>query len=365
MPLAVGLMSGTSCDGVSAAVVELSPRRLRVLSLVTRPYPPSLRRRLLAATALTVPELSRLQVTLGERFAAAALQALRAARRRARDVAVIGSHGHTVYHGPRQAVPSTLQIGSAAVIAERTGCAVVADFRPADVAAGGEGAPLVPAFDAAFFGRGAPRALLNLGGIANLTLVGRSVRTVAFDTGPGNCLIDRLAACATHGRRRYDPDGRLAAQGRVNDRALARALRHPFFSRRPPKSTGPDEFSEAWWRQVAGTHADAHALATATALTARSVAESVRRFLPKAPEELVVSGGGAHNRTLMAMLADAVHPVPVISSARYGLPPLAKEPAAFAYFAWQRLNGHLNHLPETTGASGARLLGALTAAPPS
>ncbi len=363
MYVCVGLMSGTSCDGVSAAVITLPGIPVRVLAHLTHPYPPALRRRLLEAAALTAPELSRLNVELGERFAGAALDALRAARCPARRVAVIGSHGHTVYHGPRDAVPSTFQIGEPAVIAERTGCTVVADFRPADMAAGGEGAPLMPAFDEACFGGGPPRALLNLGGIANVTLLGRGLRTTAFDTGPGNTLIDRVADRLTRGRLRFDPHGRLAARGQVDAQALARLLRHPYLSRRPPKSTGRETFNDALLSRIFGARRDVHVLATVTAFTAVTIARSLDRFLPSAPAELIVSGGGVFNRTLMGMLKTAVEPVPVVSIARYGIPPLAKEPAAFAYFAWRRITGRPNHLPSTTGANGTRRLGTVTAAP--
>ena len=361
MTLAVGLMSGTSCDGVSAALADFQGRRVRLLAYRTDPYPPSLRDRLRAATEMKAPGLAQLNMALGERFAASALRVLR--RRASARVAVIGSHGHTVYHGPTDPVPTTLQLGEPAVIAQRTGLPVVADFRMRDMAAGGQGAPLIPAFDHHVFGGGPPRALHNIGGIANVTLVGRGIAPVAFDTGPGNCLLDALARRLTHGRHAYDPQGRLAAGGRV-DQALLRALRsHPYFRTPPPKSTGPELFQERWLDEQAGRgwrRRLPDTLATLTYLTAWTMADSYRRFLPVQPREVIVSGGGALNRTLMSHLRTLLRPTPVVSIRRYGLPPQAKEPVAFAWLALRVIHRRVNHLPDTTGAREACILGAIT-----
>jgi anhydro-N-acetylmuramic acid kinase len=336
---------------------------VRVLAERTTPYPPRLARRLQRAAHLSIPELSALHMELGEQFARAALRLLRSARIPARRVAVIGSHGHTLYHGPQDATPSTWQLGSAAVIAERTGLPVVADFRPRDLAAGGEGAPLVPYFDEAFFGGGPARALQNIGGIANVTIVGRGLRPLAFDTGPGNCWIDLAAQRASRGRLRFDLGGRLARRGRIDARAIARLWRHPYFRRPPPKSTGRELFSEALLREVFGRRlagAPQDVLATVTYFTAYSIAESYRRFVPHRLREVIVSGGGARNRTLMAHLARRLAPVPVRSIERAGIPVQAKEPVAFAFLAWRALRGQRNHLPQTTGARHACVLGALS-----
>lgn len=361
-PLALGLMSGTSCDGVSAAVVQVNGRRLRVLAERTTPYPKALARQLRRAGALQAPQLSALNMALGEQFARAALRLLAAARLPAARLRVIGSHGHTVYHGPRDAVSSTLQLGAPAVIAERTGCAVVADFRQRDLAAGGEGAPLIPAFDEAFFGQGPVRALQNIGGIANVTVVGRAVRPIAFDTGPGNCLIDLLAHRASRGRLRYDAGGHLAMRGRIDLRAVERFWHHPYFRLSPPKSTGRELFNEAFLAREFGSllRRPLDALATATYFTAYSIAESYRRFAPQRLREVIVSGGGVHNHTLMRHLSRLLAPVPVRSIAQHGIPPQAKEPAAFAWLALQTTQGRVNHLPATTGARAARILGAIT-----
>jgi anhydro-N-acetylmuramic acid kinase len=357
-------MSGTSCDGVSAALASFEGRSFRLIAHRDFPYPSPLSRLLLRSRLLNAASLAQLNVLLGELFAQAARRLLlRAARVSARRVAVIGSHGHTVYHGPHDAIPCTLQLGEPAIIAERTGLPVIADFRPRDLAAGGEGAPLVPFFDDYFFGDGAPRALQNIGGVANVTLVGRGLRTTAFDTGPGMTLIDAAVRRLAKGRLSYDVAGRLAARGHVDRAGLVRLLAHPYFTRRPPKSTGPELFNLEWVESVMGRWwlgRGADAIATLTALTAVTIAESYRRWLPTTPREVMVSGGGARNPTLMRSLAALLAPVPVCSIESYGLPPQAKEPVAFAFLALRALRGQINHLPSTTGARAARVLGTLT-----
>ncbi|MBI3083013.1 MAG: anhydro-N-acetylmuramic acid kinase [Candidatus Omnitrophica bacterium] len=356
-------MSGTSCDGISAALARFHGRTVRVIAERTTPYPGRLSRRLRRGAMLSARELSALNVELGERLARAALGLLRSAHVSATRVDVIGSHGHTIYHGPRDAVPSTLQIGEPAVIAQRTGIPVVADFRPRDLAAGGEGAPLVPFFDETFFGGGSVRALQNIGGIANVTVVGRGIRTLAFDTGPGNCLLDLAAQAASRGRLRYDVQGRLALRGCIDDRAVERLWRHPYFRRAPPKSTGREVFGEALLRQVFGARlrtSPHDVLATVTYFTAHSIVESYRRFIPSRLREVVVSGGGLRNRTLMRHLTRLLAPVPVRTIERYGIPAQAKEPVAFAFLALRALQGRINHLPATTGARKPCVLGTLT-----
>jgi anhydro-N-acetylmuramic acid kinase len=356
-------MSGTSCDGVSAALVRFHGRSLRVLAESTRPYPAAFSQTLRTSDQLTAPALSALNMELGERFADAALRLLRSARVPAGRIRVIGSHGHSVYHGPRDRVPSTLQLGAPAVIAERTGRPVVADFRARDVAAGGVGAPLVPAFDEAFFGGSAPCALQNIGGIANVTVVGRGVRTLAFDTGPGNCLIDLVIQRASRGRLRFDAQGQMARRGRIDHRAVERLWSHPYFRAAPPKSTGRELFNEPWLRYHLGPRyaaAPQHALATLTYFTAFSIVESLRRFSPIRVRQLIVSGGGARNRALMDHLARLAAPIRVVPIDRFGIPAQAKEPAAFAWLALRAIQRRANHLPHTTGAKHARVLGTVT-----
>ena len=365
--LAIGLMSGTSCDGVSAALARFQGRTVQVLAERTTPFPARLARRLRRSSSLSIPELSSLNMELGEQFARAALRLLRAAKVSPGRIAVIGSHGHTVHHGPRDPVPSTLQIGEASVIAERTGISVVANFRQRDLAAGGEGAPLVPYFDEAFFGGGPPRALQNIGGIANVTLVGRGVEPLAFDTGPGNCLIDLAAIYASRGRLSYDANGHLALRGRVDHRAVERLWHLPYFRLVPPKSTGRELFNDTLLRQVFGQRlkrAPYDVLATVTYFSAYSISESYRRFLKARLREVIVSGGGVRNGTLMRYLSRLLTPVPVHSIERYGIPAQAKEPVAFAFLALRALRGQSNHLPATTGARHAVVLGSLTPGAP-
>jgi anhydro-N-acetylmuramic acid kinase len=357
MKKALGLMSGTSADGVSLALAGFSGKRFRLFHYETIPYPASLAARIRRARDLAAPEISALNMLLGKFFAAAAAGFLARHRVPASRVAVIGSHGQTVFHGPRQNPGNTLQIGEPCVIAERTGIPVVADFRMRDVAAGGEGAPLMPFFDRFFFGSGPCRALQNIGGIANVSFVGRSVAFVAFDTGPGNCLIDWAVRKASRGRLSFDDQGRWAARGAVDMRAVKFMAAHPYFRRKPPKSTGPEFFNERWIPRFLLEAPPAILIATLTYLTAHTIRESYRRFAPAEIAEVLVSGGGALNRTLMGHLADLLQPARVISIEQAGLPAQAKEPLAFAFFALRALEGKINHLPEATGARRACILG--------
>lgn len=368
MPLlAMGLMSGTSCDGVSAALGVFQGRRVTVLAERTFPYSKKLSRTLQRSLTLTTPEISRLHMELGGIFAHAALRLLRTARVPATRLTVIGSHGQTIYHGPRDAIPSTLQIGAPAVIAHLLGVPVVADFRARDMAAGGEGAPLIPFFDEAFFGGGPMRALQNIGGIANVTVVGKGRVPCAFDTGPGNCWIDTAARLMSRGRISYDASGHLACTGRIDHRFVAQLWRHPYFHATPPKSTGRELFSETLLRQTFGARlrtTPRDVLATVTYFTAYSIAESYRRFVPIRLREVIASGGGVRNRTLMDHLTRLLAPVPVHSIERYGIPAQAKEPLAFAFLALRAWQGRINHVPAATGATQACVLGSLTHARP-
>ena len=363
MSIALGLMSGTSCDGVSAALARFTGRHLRVIAEHTSPYSIQLVRRLRRGPELAARELSALNMELGEYFAHAVWRLLKAAKISPRAIAVIGSHGHTIYHGPRDAVPSTFQLGEPAVIAQRTGIPIVANFRPRDLAAGGEGAPLIPYFDETFFGGQAVRAMQNLGGMANVTVVGRRITTMAFDTGPGNCLIDLVVQQMSRGRLQYDRHGRLALRGRIDHRAVERLWRHPYFQRPLPKSTGRELFNATLLRRVFGSQlasAPDAVLATLTYFTAFSIAESYRRVIPHRIQEVIVSGGGVRNHTLMAHLARCLVPIPVRSIEQYGIPAQAKEPIAFAFLALRALRGQINHLPRTTGARTACILGTIT-----
>lgn len=363
MPLlSLGLMSGTSGDGISAALTQIQEKNLRILAYRTYPYPISLSRQLRQGGSLPASHLSSLNMELGERFAKAAQRILRMAKASARHVKVIGSHGHTIYHGPYDVVPSTLQIGEPSIIAERMRIPVVADFRTRDMALGGQGAPLIPFFDAMFFGNGPARAMQNIGGIANVTIVGRGIRPLAFDTGPGNCLIDLVAQKYSRGKLRYDPFGRMSARGKIDQNAIQRLWQLPYFRHRPPKSTGREVFDAGLLHRLFAKcleNRPEDVLATLTYFTAYSIAESYRRFIPHPLHEVIVGGGGAYNRTLMHHLTHLLKPLPVKSIEAFDIPAQAKEPAAFAYLALCAIQGRINHLPKTTGARRAVILGTL------
>jgi anhydro-N-acetylmuramic acid kinase len=350
--LAVGLMSGTSADGVTAVLVRLSETDLHVLRCETYPYEPELKRRILNAPSLSVPELSRLNFALGSAFAAAAIAIGRGAR-----PTVIGSHGQTVWHGPDATPPNTLQIGEPSVIAERAGITTVADFRPRDMAAGGQGAPLVPAFDLFLYGRGPLKAVVNIGGIANVSILGQGKLHAAFDTGPGNVLMDEAVRRATNGRHEYDHGGRLAASGRVDEKLLKRLLSHSYFFKAPPKSLdrstfGPVFLRGAFPRQTKTNLPDI--LATLSELTARSLWLSILENAPGPLNEVIVSGGGALNAHLLRRLRALFSPTPVNVTK---IPVMAKEAACFAWLAARALEGRANNAPAATGARGPRILG--------
>ncbi len=362
----LGLISGTSADGIDAALVRFDDdhahARPTLLHGRTHAWHPALRERLVAlgqqAQALTLDEVGELDVRIGHAFAAAALATLRDAGLTARDITAIGSHGQTLRHHPHGDAPFTLQLGDAHAIAERCGIQVVADFRRRDVAAGGHGAPLVPAFHAAtLHDPGEDRAVLNLGGIANLTLLPARGTVRGFDTGPANGLMD--AWCQRHTGTAYDVGGAFAARGHVDGPLLARLLAEPWFAAPPPKSTGRDRFHLDWVEAaLAGTEAPADVQATLLALTARSVADALRATQP-GTRLVIACGGGVHNPLLMAALAEAMPDALIESSAAHGLDPDFVEAMAFAWLAREHLAGRPGNLPAVTGAAGPRVLGAL------
>jgi anhydro-N-acetylmuramic acid kinase len=374
----IGLMSGTSADGVDAALVDVRGSghdlKITLKAFRTFPFPTAFRERLLQAmTGGTVEDVCHLNGALGEWFARAALKVLKAAGVSPRRVALIGSHGQTVHHLPKPRrepvigpVRSTLQLGAPAIIAERTGITTVADFRSRDVAAGGEGAPLTPYLHYQLFRHPSrARAVVNIGGISNLTYLpaGGSLQSVrAFDTGPGNMVVDGVVRSVTGGRYQFDRSGRLARVGKVDEALLRRLLQHPFLRRRPPKSTGREEFGERFidrfvlLGRLAGL-SDADLVATATAFTARTIAEA-QKFLPRPVAEVVISGGGARNLTLMSMLRDAIGTsVPPVET--LGWDGRALEAVAFAVFAYQHVRGVPCNLPQVTGAKRAVVLGTM------
>jgi anhydro-N-acetylmuramic acid kinase len=349
--IALGLNSGTSADGVSWALVRFAGRSVRLLASATSPYPRALRERVLAAGAARAPELSALHADLGRRFARVAAAALRG-----RKADVIGSHGQTVWHEPGR---HTLQLGEASYVAAATRTTTVCDFRAAALAAGGEGAPLMPVLDAYLFA-GLPVATLNLGGIANLSFPGRDVAdTRGFDTGPGNCLIDEAMRIA-YGKD-FDRDGATAAKGEV-DPALVRRFEHPWLRKAPPKSTGRELWSRAFLLERAGRELKrrpADVVASLAWFTARTVGGAISRW-GRPVQEVIVSGGGVYNRTLMKHLEWAVWPATPRPSDVYGLPPLAKEPVLFALLAALALRGR----PAGLSGAPAAVLGKIVPAGP-
>ncbi|MFD3722976.1 anhydro-N-acetylmuramic acid kinase [Streptomyces sp. NPDC058674] len=366
----VGLMSGTSHDAVDAAAADLtlhdegSVLRLAPHGMVSAPYEPALRRALAAAlppSPTSMADVCRLDTGIGQAFAAVAVRADRELCGGRAEL--IASHGQTVYHwvsGGR--VHGTLQLGAPAWIAEATGCPVVSDFRPRDVAAGGQGAPLVSLIDTMLLrGRPGAPAALNIGGIANLTALPATGTPVAFDTGPGNALLDAAVRETTSGRAGYDEDGALAARGRVHTPLLRRLLAEPYYRLPPPKTTGKELFHAEYLRTALegfGTLAPPDLLATLTRLTARTVADALR---PLGATEVIASGGGTRNPVLMAMLRQELAAgTALLTSGALGLPAAEKEAYAFAVLGFLTLHGLPGNAPECTGADGPRVLGSLT-----
>jgi anhydro-N-acetylmuramic acid kinase len=377
--LAIGLMSGTSVDGIDAALVEIEgvarEARVRLLAFASYPFPTSLRERVFAlfdpATA-RIDEICRLDFLLGELFAAAALKMLRDNAREAEDVDLVGTAGQTVWHAPEPVVAevatpwageilmtrSTLAIGQASVIAERTGILTMGDLRVRDVAAGGHGAPLVAYADWVMLTHeGLGRCVQNIGGIGNVTYLppgaGRG-DVFAFDTGPGNMVMDAVTTAVTGGAQTYDHDGEIAARGRVHEGLLAEWLADPYYAAPPPKTTGRELFGVPFVRRVLGAGegmAPEDLVATATALTAESIARAYRDFvIPRGPvDEVIVGGGGAKNPTLLAMLRERLPGLEVMTHEQLGIDSRAKEAIAIAVIASDSLHGCDTNLPGATG----------------
>jgi anhydro-N-acetylmuramic acid kinase len=379
--LLVGLMTGTSVDAVDAALVRFHglglASRHELLGYRESPLEAPLRREILevgAAASLPPERLMRLHAALGERYAAAVLEVLAGAGVDPSEVDAIGCHGQTVRHLPRAAGglgALTLQIGSAAVLAERTGVTVVSDFRARDTAAGGEGAPLVPLADWWLCRSGEEsRALLNLGGMANLTFLPRGgglTDVLAFDTGPGNAVLDALTSHTRTDGVRRDEGGAMAARGQVSRTLLEELMADPFFAQPPPRSTGRERFGEDYAARLRARGrslglSDEDLMATAVELTAASVADALGRYLvPRGGVEAVyASGGGVRNATLMAALARRLAPARLASSDSIGVPSDGKEALAFAFLAHQTLCGQPGNVPAATGAGHPVVLGHIT-----
>ncbi len=373
--IVIGMISGTSADGIEAAVVEIygTPPTLawKLLKHIHVDYAGDLRNEIVACFRPeqgTVDRLCALNFHLGDAFAVAALQAAAAAGLEPSQVDLIGSHGQSLWHTPTGVDASTLQLGEPAVIAERTGITTISNFRTRDMAAGGQGAPLVPHLDVLLLTHPtATRAAQNIGGIGNVTYLPPAGRgePFAFDTGPGNMLIDYAARRATSGEWAFDRDGALASQGHVHDGLLDELMREPYFRLRPPKTTGPELFgapygSRVWDEAKTRGLSDPDIVATVTALTARSIAQAYTDFLPTRVDEVIVSGGGALNPVLMRMLRERVAPARVLASDEAGLGALAKEAIAFAVLAYETWLGRPGNVPAATGARRPVILGNIT-----
>ncbi len=380
--LAIGLMSGTSADGIDAVLVEIIgcgvETRVSQRAFVSLPFSDEARTRILRVAAGDFggsEELCRMNFFLGALCADACEAVCRAADVDPHQVCFVGSHGQTVFHAPDMAmylgrpVRGTLQIGEASVIAERLGCPVVSDFRVRDMAADGLGAPLVPYTEYLLY-RDETRTigLQNIGGIGNITILPQGCRledVFAFDTGPGNMVMDALAARLTDGKLRYDDGGRLSAAGHVHQPLLAWMLRDPYLQQKPPKTTGREVYGAAY---VARLCAEAEALgcplpdalATATRFTAECIREGVERFCPAQPERLIVGGGGSRNPVLLAHIADCLPGCEVLTNEQLGLDSDAKEAVAFAVLANETLYGRANNAPGATGAAHPVVMGKIS-----
>lgn len=376
--ICVGLISGTSLDGIDAAVCRIDEHAqeasVELLAFDTLAYPDAVRAELLRLyddQSNAVARICSLNVIVGKCFADAAVTVMDAAGIDGAEIEVVGSHGQTVWHQPEAGekdallVPSTMQIGEASVIAARLGAPVMADFRVADMAVGGQGAPLAPYLDWALFSDSSQsRAVQNIGGIGNVTWVpagGKAEDVIAFDTGPGNMLIDALVTRLTNGEQTYDANGQIGMSGEVDYELLAELMQDPYLDEAPPKTTGREYYgTEMVERILANRRLDADVIATATAFTARSIADAYQQWLPGMPDEVYVNGGGARNPLLMQMLTDALDGPRVLPTDELGVNADAKEAMAFALMAHDALAGLPTNIPGATGAERAVPLGKLT-----
>jgi anhydro-N-acetylmuramic acid kinase len=386
--LVLGMMSGTSADGIDVALARISgaPPNLdaKLIGHSSSKFPPTVRREILRVAeqqAIPAGELSQLNFRLGVLFADAALTACRRFKVSPKKIALIGSHGQTIFHQGRP-VPyfgsptaSTLQIGEPSVIAARTGIATVGDFRPADMALGGQGAPLVPYVDYLLYRHEKlGRVSLNLGGIANITVLPAAAKpsqVFAFDTGPANMLIDALVAHFSRGRQRFDKNARLASLGRSIPALLNELMKDPYLRLGPPKSTGREYYGQAYLRKLLALGRRHRAkpndlIRAATLFTALSVVVALNRYvLPKTKiHQLIVSGGGAHNPLILAQLAALLPGIEIVVSSHFGIPEDAKEALAFALLAYETFHQRSANLPSATGARGPAILGKISYAPP-
>jgi anhydro-N-acetylmuramic acid kinase len=360
MAIYLGLISGTSMDAIDAALVDFDVAPLSIIATSATPFAPQLKRRIAAlidqADRVALDEVGQIDVEVGRAFAEAALALMQSAGIGADRITAIGSHGQTLRHRPDLGVPFTWQTGDPNTLAEMTGVSVVADFRRRDVAAGGQGAPLLPVFhDQVFRSDDEDRVIANLGGIANITILTRDSSVTGFDTGPANRLLD--AWIARHLGKDFDASGAWAATGRVDDTLLNELLDEPYLRLAPPKSTGRELFNLPWLENKLGlfSRTPCDVQATLQQYTACTLAAAVRQYAPGAA--LYICGGGAHNLGLLNTIAALIAPNPVASTAALGLDPDYVEAVAFAWFAKRTLEGLTSSAGSVTGAKGARILG--------
>ncbi|MCP4252016.1 MAG: anhydro-N-acetylmuramic acid kinase [Candidatus Scalindua sp.] len=377
----IGLMSGTSCDGIDACLVKITGNGLStkvdIIGFETYPYENEIRESILEASCKetgTVDKICQLNFTLGKLFADAAREIAGKLSVPLSEIDIVGSHGQTIYHissplkSNDKSVRSTLQIGEPSVIAQETGVTTVADFRTRDIASGGEGAPLVPYADFILFRKdGIGRAIQNIGGISNVTFLpsgGNFKDIIAFDNGPGNMIIDRFAEIITDGRLKYDRNGELASKGKLNKGLLERLCAHPYLSKSPPKSTGREDFgilfSDELYKELKRDNVDVHdAIATITAFTAKSISDSYRKFIKSCYkiDEVIISGGGVNNPLLFQFLKDYLVDISVSMVDDLGIPSCAKEALAFAILANETVSGNPCNVPSATGAKESVVLG--------
>ncbi|MFN8005646.1 MAG: anhydro-N-acetylmuramic acid kinase [Terriglobia bacterium] len=377
--LFIGLMSGTSMDGVDAALLEIAgagrQTRLRLVHFVSIPFDPPVRQKLLhvaSGNPVSAQVISHLNFLLGEAYTETVTKLCEEAHVSFRQIDAIGCHGQTIFHQSEpgefcgRPMVSTLQIGEASLIAEQTGVTTVCDFRPRDMAAGGKGAPLIPYVDYLLFRHARKgRILLNLGGIANLTVLSAGARlanVTAFDTGPGNMVIDALVRKATRNQKNFDRNGDLARRGRVLPTVLKKLMQHPYFGFAPPKTAGREQFGDEFVDhliQIADGAGSEDLICTATELTAQSIAQAIERFvIQRTPiRELIVSGGGSKNRYMGERLKAALPRLVVLESDAVGVPSLAKEAIGFALLANETLHLKPSNVPSATGARHEVILG--------
>lgn len=355
--LALGLMSGTSADGLTVCAVHIHP--FKIIHFKNYSYPKKLQSRLLNAYQLNAAPLSELNYELGALYAKLVKRFLKEFKLSANSIEVIGSHGQTVLHAPHATTPHTLQIAEPGFLAAQLGVPVVSDFRAKDIALGGQGAPLVPFFDEYIWGQKSPKILLNIGGISNFSLVGKNIKTTGSDAGPGNTLIDLCAQQFLH--KPFDKNGASAAKGTPDKILVGQLLKQPFFTQKPPKSLDKNDFGKRYLTRHFAHLQKNNLLATVTYFTAAAIADQMTRFVPRRyQKEIIVSGGGCHNKTLLCFLRELLPHIKITTSLDYHIDPQAKEAAAFALFAWLALHKKTNHCPHATGACKKSILGKIT-----